>query len=326
MGTLLNLCAGDAEGIGLRVRYHPDSDRAVVLELGRNPALILRPGEKAVCTTKQALRWEVSSGGVRLEAQSDGELQILALSTPGWFAVEGYSFQRRQNSRTTLWVSVMEKLPELYRQEFYEWPSLAPEGLSQKVRDHIENYQPPEYYFRLIPGTEQLQVLEGYPMNPELVCRAWPKSEFPIPFATLEIHLLDKLQRLNAGLRTCGLAKFKVRLLSGFRSPDYNRRIEGASLSRHIYGDAVDFLVDDDGDGVMDDVDGNGRIDRFDGMAVIRCLQALEDRGEVVVGGAGIYELDVENPRRVSLHMDCRGVRATWGYSYRGEEREEFEW
>ena len=51
--------------------------------------------------------------------------------------------------------------------------------------------------------------------------------------------------------------------MSGFRTPQYN--VAGgntggrAGLSRHMYGDAADVFIDNDGDGVMDDLNRDGR-------------------------------------------------------------------
>ena len=64
------------------------------------------------------------------------------------------------------------------------------------------------------------------------------------------------------GGEPAGLPVTTFRIMSGYRTPYYNRSIGNETrYSRHLYGDAADIYVDEDGDGVMDDLDGDGRAD-----------------------------------------------------------------
>jgi hypothetical protein len=57
-------------------------------------------------------------------------------------------------------------------------------------------------------------------------------------FALFSSHVLTQMQFMR------NLVKRAVRITSGYRSPGYNRKIDGsARWSRHTYGDAVDFSI-----------------------------------------------------------------------------------
>ena len=78
----------------------------------------------------------------------------------------------------------------------------------------------------------------------------------------------------------------RVRLLSGYRSPDYNRAINGASRSQHMRNRALDL--------------------KFDCSADESFAMAEKLRKEgVFLGGIGWY------PN--FIHIDTRGYEATWG-------------
>ena len=76
-----------------------------------------------------------------------------------------------------------------------------------------------------------------------------------------------------------------VRVVSGYRSPAYNKRIGGASASLHMQFCALDL--------------GTNRPRR-----VFNILKSFRDAG-VFRGGLGLYSTFV--------HIDTRGRNATWG-------------
>jgi hypothetical protein len=92
--------------------------------------------------------------------------------------------------------------------------------------------------------------------------------------------------------------------------------IDGASRSYHMLGEAMDFRVDANSDGLMDDVNHDGRVDIGDAIMVGNILRALEKSGAVAVGGTGVYETVGAAGGGVALHLDIRGTRASWGRRY----------
>ena len=138
----------------------------------------------------------------------------------------------------------------------------------------------------------------------------------PFPkYIVLREALLDKVELVLADLEMHGVSTEHVRVLSGFRTPSYNFALGDASgrarESRHQYGDAVDMIIDSDGDGRMDDLNHDGRVDAGD----VRVIEAAVDRVELahpeLAGGLGLYrEMGPSGP---FAHIDVRGTRARWG-------------
>jgi uncharacterized protein YcbK (DUF882 family) len=115
-------------------------------------------------------------------------------------------------------------------------------------------------------------------------------------------NLVAKLESLIGSLRSDGYQVRKLRLLSGFRTPGYNRAIGNrTNRSRHLHGDAADVLADD--------FNRDGRMDRKDAQI----LMAAVDRIDVLVplrGGAAIYPPGPGHGWFV--HTDTRGQSIRW--------------
>lgn len=136
----------------------------------------------------------------------------------------------------------------------------------------------------------------------------WPK------YVALSPRLLDKLELTIQELERMGHPVEDVGVISGFRTPQYNASGGDPSgrgaLSRHMYGDAMDFYIDNDRDGRMDDLDGNGSIDVGDARVMARAAEEVERRYPALVGGIGIYR--PTGAHSGFIHVDTRGYRARW--------------
>ena len=78
-----------------------------------------------------------------------------------------------------------------------------------------------------------------------------------------------------------------IRVISGYRPPDYNRRIGGAKKSQHIVAKAADIKV-------------SGMAPAEVHAAVLKLIKS----GEMKQGGVGKYSTFV--------HYDIRGTAARW--------------
>lgn len=138
--------------------------------------------------------------------------------------------------------------------------------------------------------------------------QTWPK------YLVLKPELLDKLELISARLEARGLPS-RLRVMSGFRTPQYNakgvgRRGGRAKDSRHMYGDASDVFVDADADGRMDDLDRDGRITLLDAMVLADIADEVEQAHPELVGGVSAYKATPAHGPFV--HVDVRGHRARW--------------
>ena len=136
----------------------------------------------------------------------------------------------------------------------------------------------------------------------------WPK------YLLLNPKLLDKLELTIQELEAMGHPVRHMTIMSGFRTPEYNHsggNPQGrANLSRHMYGDASDVFVDNDGNGVMDDLNGDGRIDVRDAEVIEQAVESVERKNPSLVGGVGVYSACCGHGP--FTHIDVRGFRARW--------------
>jgi hypothetical protein len=133
-------------------------------------------------------------------------------------------------------------------------------------------------------------------------------------YIVLQEQLLLELESLLEQARRRGIAASTFRIMSGYRTPYYNRRIGNeTSYSRHVYGDAADIYVDEDGDGRMDDLDRDGRVTLGDARVLARVVESLSDRwgDDRFEGGLGFY--GATRSHGPFVHVDTRGWRARWG-------------
>lgn len=172
-------------------------------------------------------------------------------------------------------------------------------------------YAPPSGFIEVTLENRDTYVSEHFRLGDFLTknqFEVWPK------YLVLETRLLDKLELVLAELRALGVRTDGVRVLSGFRTPQYNRGGGDprgrAGLSRHMYGDAADIYIDNDGNGAMDDLNGDGRVNIRDARVIQDAVDRVERAHPELVGGCGIYP--GTGSHGPFTHIDTRGFRARW--------------
>lgn len=136
----------------------------------------------------------------------------------------------------------------------------------------------------------------------------WPK------YIVVEMKLVDKMELILQDLQKQGIKTSGVKVLSGFRTPQYNRSGGDprgrASLSRHMYGDAADIFIDNDGNGNMDDLNKDGRVNIADARMILAAANRVEAAHPSLIGGVGVYSgTSAHGP---FTHIDTRGYPARW--------------
>jgi uncharacterized protein YcbK (DUF882 family) len=173
-------------------------------------------------------------------------------------------------------------------------------------------YQNPEGFIEVTPDNMDTQVSEHFRLRDFLTHDQqdiWPK------YLVLREPLVDKLELVIAQLEARGTRVKHMSVMSGFRTPQYNAsggETGGrASTSRHMYGDAADVFVDNDGDGRMDDLNRDGRINYRDARVILDAVERVEREHADLVGGVGLYR--ATRSHGPFAHVDVRGRRARWG-------------
>ncbi len=140
------------------------------------------------------------------------------------------------------------------------------------------------------------------------------KLERPFPhYAVIQTSLLVKLEGLIDILNQRGLPGNQMKVMSGFRTPEYNREIGNeTTFSRHIAGDAADVFIDRNDDGRMDDLNRDGRVNRRDARLLLSIVEGMDESPEygALVGGASAYRANASHGP--FLHVDARGYPARW--------------
>jgi len=136
----------------------------------------------------------------------------------------------------------------------------------------------------------------------------WPK------YLVLREALIDKLELILVELQRRGVDAQHLRVISGFRSPQYNQKGVGrggrARDSRHQFGDAADIIVDNDGNGRLDDLNHDGKVNSKDMLIMADAVESVERQYPELVGGLGSYR--ATRARSPFVHVDVRGTRARW--------------
>jgi hypothetical protein len=173
-------------------------------------------------------------------------------------------------------------------------------------------YGNPAGFIEVTPENAETPVSEHFRLRDFLTHdqeQTWPK------YLVLREDLVDKLELVIAQLERQGHPVRHLSVMSGFRTPQYNAtggETGGrASLSRHMYGDAADVFVDNDGDGRMDDLNRDGRIDYRDAQVILSAAEQVERAHPDVAGGVGVYR--ATSSHGPFAHVDVRGNRARWG-------------
>jgi len=170
-------------------------------------------------------------------------------------------------------------------------------------------YEPPEAFIEVTRENADTAVSPNFRLG-QFVCKqssGWPK------YVVLRPQLLQKLETVLEALNAVKPQVSGLTVMSGYRTPAYNKAIGNGLYSRHVWGGAADVFVDDNGDGVMDDLNGDGRVSRADSEWLARFVDSLERKGQFtkdLIGGIGTYGATASHGPFV--HVDARGYQARW--------------
>jgi hypothetical protein len=137
------------------------------------------------------------------------------------------------------------------------------------------------------------------------------KKEGGFPrYMVLDADLLFHLEGLLQAVNRRGHAASTFAILSGYRTPHYNRQQGNVRRSQHLYGRAADIFIDDSPrDDVMDDLNGDGVSDRKDAVVLSAIVDSLEASGGTP-GGMSTYPAN--GSHGPFIHVDVRGNRVRW--------------
>lgn len=180
----------------------------------------------------------------------------------------------------------------------------------KQVFRNLTVYRPPGGFIEVTPENRSTRISPHFRLE-QFLCKQ--QSGYP-KYVVLRERLLLKLEYLLQLVNDKGLHAETFAVLSGFRTPFYNRAIGNVLYSRHQWGGAADIFVDEEPrDGVMDDLNGDGRVDLEDAHYLYDLVESVSATTafEGFVGGLGSY--GTTRAHGPFVHVDARGYRARWG-------------
>ena len=171
-------------------------------------------------------------------------------------------------------------------------------------------YKPPRGFVEVTPQNEDTLISPHFNLK-QFLCKqsgTYPK------YLVLKEKLLLKLELILEKVNEKGYRCDTFHVMSGYRTPYYNKAIGNVKYSRHIYGGAADIFIDENPkDGMMDDLNQDGKIDYRDAAVIYRIIDELYGKKFYApfLGGLARYKKTPQHGPFV--HVDVRGRRARWG-------------
>ncbi len=283
------------------------------------------------------------------ESRSDSPgIEVLGIQIPSNFTIDGGQTAGRNGA-----AEVILNMPDTggsypIHFQFRAAPDAAADSLSLTIlvpkkariqRNHINGYvvgaypahaddrQVPDRFIEVTPEIMDLHVSKLFRVR-DFVSNSRTENQrryFP-KYAIIRYSLIIKVERLVEIIDRSPHYECKgIRVLSGYRTPDYNRMLpEAAGNSYHLYGLAADIIVDSaPADGAFDDVNRDGRVNLKDAASLAQICDYLEVNGVISPGGVGLYEYQRTNSNgkkyfTYHVHVDARKTKpARWGFAFK---------
>ncbi|MBI4775140.1 MAG: hypothetical protein HY788_13370 [Deltaproteobacteria bacterium] len=171
-------------------------------------------------------------------------------------------------------------------------------------------YDKPRGFVRVTQENRHTLVAPHFRLE-QFLCKQ--QSGYP-KYVVLKEKLLLKLEYLLEEVNGRGYRANTFHVMSGYRTPVYNKSVGNVRYSRHLWGAAADIFIDEKPkDGVMDDLNKDGKCDFEDSLVLYELVDSLQSTSEYkpFVGGLGVYgRTSAHGP---FIHVDIRGSLARWG-------------
>lgn len=172
-------------------------------------------------------------------------------------------------------------------------------------------YNKPRGFIEITADNQETLVSPHFKIN-QFLCKqpgGYPK------YIVLKERLVLKLELILEETNESGYPCNTFSIMSGYRTPYYNKLIGNVKYSRHVWGEAADIFIDENpADGMMDDLDINGKIDYRDAAVLYDIIDNMYEKHFYIpyIGGLGRYKKN--NNHGPFVHTDTRGFRARWGF------------
>jgi Peptidase M15 len=172
-------------------------------------------------------------------------------------------------------------------------------------------YRHPEGFIEVTKENQDTLVSPHFKLR-QFLCKQ--EGDFP-KYLVLNELLLLKLETLLEKVNEMGYPCDTFHVMSGYRTPYYNKALGNVKYSLHQWGRAADIFIDKDKDGLMDDLNEDRKVDYQDAAVLQNTVDNMqaERQYHAFLGGLGVYDSTASHGPFV--HVDVRGVQAKWGES-----------
>ncbi|MFC2150576.1 D-Ala-D-Ala carboxypeptidase family metallohydrolase [Calditrichota bacterium] len=216
-------------------------------------------------------------------------------------------FSQQSEKAITLNIIVLVPLSEVKKGKLRGYRIGDYPGTAYK---NLAIYKPPRGFIEVTPENEDTYLSPHFQLK-QFLCKqddGYPK------YVVIRPMLLQKLELILETVNNSGYACGTLHIMSGYRTPFYNKAIGNVKYSRHVWGGAADIFIDVDLlDGNMDDLNKDGVVNYKDAAVLYDWIDDLygETWYTKFVGGLGLYRKTLNHGPFV--HVDVRGYRARWG-------------
>jgi hypothetical protein len=296
--TVAAVRTGDEETTSFSVRVRGETIPYRVF------GLFVMPGERVLLeiATEEAGAFEVIATEGLVESSPPDGWHWTAPTVRGLFPIKVIDHISRDTMILNAFVLVpyeRQETLEGYRIGRYQQTGLA----------HTAAYAVPDGFIEVTPANQSVKVAPHFTLAQFVAKQA---SGYP-KYLVLQEKLLLKLELLLDSVQARGIHASTFRVMSGYRTPFYNRSIGNrTTFSRHLYGDAADIYIDENGDGSMDDLNGDRKINREDARYLARIVGQVEESSAFTrfLGGIGLYRSRANHGP--FIHVDARGTPTRW--------------
>jgi len=171
-----------------------------------------------------------------------------------------------------------------------------------------EDYKLPRGFIKVTKENENMYISPHFQLK-QFLCKQ--NSNYP-KYVVIQPSLLKKLEYILREANKRGLETNQFHIMSGYRTPYYNKAIGNVAFSRHIFGDAADIFIDEKSNNYMDDLNNDGRVNIADARKLSRVVEESTQKNDYMnfIGGLGIYHKTTSHGP--FIHIDTRGYKARW--------------
>lgn len=171
-------------------------------------------------------------------------------------------------------------------------------------------YNRPEGFIEVTRENQHVRVSPHFQLK-QFLCKQ--TKRFP-QYVVIDQKLVIKLENILEKLNARGVSCRTLLVMSGYRTPYYNKRLGNVKYSSHVWGRAADIFIDENHDGYMDDINKDGKLNYLDLQVIYNIVNELDrtPQEKAMVGGMGLYSGTYGS----FVHVDVRGKRARWGIDF----------